>query len=111
MGEYSIIKREFAFLESEYGFKKSLKQKYGAYHFLTWTNDRKKIRVFYDHTIERMENPVWIQIYDLYTPGTIVDCDKYSSEFAIQSGSPKERIRCAAKWLREAIENKTVLIE
>lgn len=111
MGEYSIIKREFAFLESEYGFRKSSKQKYGAYNYLKWTNDRKEITVFYDHTSERIENSVWIEIYDIYAPGTIVDCDEYCSEFTIQSGSSQERIHCAADWLRKAIENKTILIE
>ena len=42
---------------------------------------------------------------------SVYDVDEIRDEFAIQSGSPKERIRCAAKWLREAIENKTILIE
>lgn len=113
MTKYPVIKREFAFLESEYAFKKYLKQKHGAYYFLTWTNDRKEIMVLYDDRIDKkIENPVWIRIYDADCFGTAYDdVDEFRNEFFIESGSPKERIRCAAKWLKEAIENKTVVIK
>lgn len=112
MSRYSVIKKEFAFLKSKYAFKKHMKQKHGAYYYLSWTKGRKEIIVWYDDRIdERIESPVWIQIFDADSPGTVCDPDdEFRNEFAIQSGSPKERIRCAAKWLREAIENKTVLI-
>ena len=113
MNKYSLIKKEFAFLASEYGFKKYMGQKYGSYHFLVWTNDRKKIMVLYDDQVdERIESPVWIRMYDADSLGTAYDdVHEFRTEFTIQSGTPKERIRCAAKWLREAIENKTVRIE
>lgn len=112
MSRYSVIKHEFAFLESKYAFRKYMQQKHGAYYYLSWTNSRKDIMVLYDDRIdERIESPVWIRIYDADSLGTAYDdVDEFRNEFAIQSGSPKERIRCAAKWLREAIENKTVLI-
>lgn len=113
MGRYSIIKKEFAFLESKYAFKKCMKQKHGSYYYLAWTNGRKEIMVLYDDTTDkRIASPVWIRIYDADSLGTAYDdVDEFRSELAIQSGSPKERIRFAAKWLMEAIENKTVLIE
>lgn len=41
MTKYSVIKRKFAFLESEYAFKKYMKQKRGSYYLLTWTNGKK----------------------------------------------------------------------
>lgn len=112
MSKYSVIKNEFVFLESKYAFKKYMQQKHGAYYFLSWTNGRKNIMVLYDDRIdERIESPVWIRIFDADSLGTYHDdVDEFRNEFAIQSGSPKERIRCAAKWLRESIENKTVLI-
>lgn len=113
MGRYSIIKKEFAFLESEYGFKKYMKQRYGAYYYIAWTNEKKDIMVLYDDRIdERTESPVWIRIYDADSLGTAYDdVDEFRNEFTMQSGSPRERIRSAARWLREAIENKIVLID
>lgn len=90
-----------------------MQQKHGAYYYLLWTNDRKNIMVLYDDRIdERFESPVWIRIYDADSLGTAYDdVDEYRNEFALQSGTPKERIRCAAKWLSEAIESGIVLIE
>lgn len=113
MGRYSTIKKEFAFLESEYGFEKYMEQKHGAYYYLAWINARKKIMVLYDDRInEKEESPVWIRIYDADSLGTAYDdVDEFRDEFAIQSGSPKERIRRAAEWLRKAIKCKTVIIE
>ena len=113
MCRYATLKKEFEFLAKTYGFQIRLKQKHGAYYYIVWTSPNKNIMVLYDDRIdERIESPVWIRIYDANSLGTAYDdVDEFRSEFTIQDGSPKERIRCAAKWLRKAIENKTVLIE
>lgn len=113
MGRYSVIKNEFAFLESEYGFQKYMKQKHGAYYYLAWRNQKKNIMVLYDDRIdERVENPVWIRVYDADSLGTAYDdVDEFKNEFAIQSGSPRERIQRAAEWLKKAIGDKTIMIE
>lgn len=112
MNKYSIIKKEFKFLETKYGFKKYRQQKYGSYHYLGWTNGIIDITVLYDDTTDvSVQSPVWITMFYAESLVSVYDVDEIRDEFAIQSGSPKERIRCAAKWLREAIENKTILIE
>lgn len=113
MGKYFVLKKEFAFLESEYGFKIYMKQKHGAYYYLTWTNNSKDIMVLYDDRIkEGTESPVWIRIYDANSLGTSYDdVNEFKNEFAIPSGSPKERIRSAASWLKKAILNGIVIIE
>ncbi len=69
--------------------------------------------ILYDDTIdEKNESPVWIRIYDADCLGTAYDdVDEFRNEFFIPLGSPKERIHYAAKWLKEAIEGKAVLIE
>ena len=112
MNKYSIIKKEFKFLETKYGFKKYRQQKCGSYHYLGWTNGIIDITVLYDDTTDvSVQSPVWITMFYAESLVSVYDVDEIRDEFAIQSGSPKERIRCAAKWLREAIENKTILIE
>ena len=90
-----------------------MKQVHGAYYYIAWTNEKKKIMVLYDDRIdEKSESPVWIRIFDADSFGTAYDdVDEYRGEFYISSGSPKERIYCAAKWLREAIENQIVLLK
>mgnify|MGYP004431883305 FL=1 len=113
MTKYYYIKKAFAYLESEYGFHRYMKQVHGAYYYIAWTNGKKDIMVLYDDRIdEKIESPVWIRIFDADSFGTQYDdVDEYRSEFYILSGSPKERIYRAAKWLREAIENQIVLLE
>lgn len=113
MGKYSVIKREFAFLETVYSFTTIMEQKHGAYYFILYTNQYTKIMVLYDDRInEKRESPVWIRIYDADCFGTAYDdVDEYNSEFHIQFGTSKDRIRCAAEWLKRAIENKTVSIK
>lgn len=113
MSKYSTIKKEFSFLVSEYGFEIYMKQKSGAYYFLTWKNDKKKIMVLYDDRIDkRIESPLRIRIYDADSLGTFYDeVEEFKNEFFIKSGSYKERIHCAAEWLKNAIENKTVKLE
>ena len=66
--------------------------------------------IIYDDTVDcRVESPVWIRIYDADSLGTAFDqVDEYRKEFAIESGTPKERIQSAAIWLRNAIIDKTV---
>ena len=38
------------------------------------------------------------------------DVDVYRKEFALESGSPKERIRHAAEWLKNAIDTGVVSV-
>ena len=113
MGRYAILKKEFSFLEVEYGFEANMRQEHGGYYFITWTNGKRNILVLYDdQTDVRKESPVWIRIYDTYCFGTAYDdVDVYREELNIAHGSPKERIRYAANWLREAIERGVVRIE
>ena len=55
---------------------------------------------------------MWIRIYDADCFGTAYDdVDVYREELYITRGSPKERIRYAANWLREAIERDAARIE
>ncbi len=113
MGRYSIIKKEFSFLESQYGFKQFMKQKHGAYYYSAWTNEKKDVMVLYDDRIdEREESPVWIRIYDADSFGTAYDdVDEYRKEFAMISAKPRERIRRAAEWLKAAIADKRVIVD
>lgn len=113
MRRYRILKREFAFLETMYGFKPYMRQKSGSYYFIAYTNEKRDVMVLYDDTVnEKIESPIWIRMYDADSLGTSYDdVDVYRSEFYIASGSPKERIQCAAAWLKKAIEDKVVKIE
>lgn len=70
------------------------------------------ITVFYDDATDvSVQSPVWITIF--YTESLVSACEEgeIREAFAMQSGSPEERIHYAAKWLREAIESRTVPIE
>lgn len=112
MRKYPVIKREFSFLESEYGFREYMKQERGSYYFSSFTNGKKDIMILYDDAAHsQVENPVWIRVFDADSLGTYADGEEFRSEFFIPSGSPQERIHCAALWLRKAIKNKTVSIE
>lgn len=112
MKEYHFIKKEFSFLESQYGFHKDMKQRSGSYCYLAWINDVKKVMVLYDCTVDTsVESAVWIRIYDADSLGTAYDdVDEFRNEFAISSKSTKEKIHAAAEWLKNAIENGTVQI-
>ena len=48
MGRYAILKKEFSFLEVEYGFEGNIRQEHGDYYFITWTNGKRNIMVLYD---------------------------------------------------------------
>ena len=98
MGRYSTLKKEFDFLAQMYGFKISLKQKHGAYYFIVWTNSNKNIMVLYD---EQIEEPLSIRIYD--ADSFSFDAIEYKNEFAKRIGTPREKIRHAAEWLKKAI--------
>ena len=113
MRRYRILKRELAFLETMYGFKPYMRQKSGSYYFIAYTNEKRDVMVLYDDTVnEKIESPIWIRMYDADSLGTSYDdVDVYRSEFYIASGSSKERIQCAAAWLKKAIEDKVVKIE
>ncbi len=115
--KYAIIKKEFSFLQLNYGFQVFSEQKqetkHTPYYFICYTNETKNIMIVYDDRInEKKENPVTIRIYDADCLGTAYDdVDEFRNEFFIPSGRPKERIQYAAKWLKEAIEGKTISIE
>ena len=113
MGNYYIIKREFSFLETRYGFKRIMKQNHGAYCFILWTNGVKKIMVLFDDRIdEKKESPIKIRVYDANCYGTYYDnVDEYKNELKIDSKKSKCRINYAAEWVFKAIENKIIIIE
>ena len=107
MGRYATLKREFEFLAKTYGFEISLKQKHGAYYYIVWANPNKNIMVLYD---EQVEDPITIRIFDADSLGTVYDAVEYKNEFEQRSGSPQEKIRRAAEWLRNAIANKRIIV-
>ncbi len=117
IGRYALLRKEFAFLQLNYGFQVFSEQKqetkHTPYYFICYTNETKNIMIVYDDRInEKKENPVTIRIYDADCLGTAYDdVDVFKNEFFIPSGRPKERIQYAAKWLKEAIEGKTISIE
>ena len=41
MTKYYCIKKAFAYLESEYGFRRYMKQVHGAYYYIAWTNGKR----------------------------------------------------------------------
>ena len=105
MGIYAILKKEFTFLATDYNFKIYRKQKRGSYYFIIWTNMRKNIMVLYDLMVE---TPITIRVFDADSFG--IDADEYGCEFAQSGGSPREKIRCAASWLKKAIVDKAIEI-
>lgn len=107
MGRYTMLKKEFEFLTRVYGFEICLKQKHGAYYFIEWTNRNISIMVLYD---ERVEDPVTIRIYDADSLGTVYDAVEYRNEFAQRSGTPREKIRHAAEWLKTSIADKIIIV-
>lgn len=105
MGRYATLKKEFEFLANIYKFKIYLKQKHGAYYYIIWANSNKNIMVIYD---EQVEFPLTIRIYDADTFG--FDAIEYKKEFAQKNGTPQEKIRRAAEWLKNAIADNIVII-
>lgn len=106
MGRYAELKKEFEFLTREYGFSICLKQKHGAYYYIVWTNSNKNIMVLYD---EQVEDNLSIRIYD--SDSFSFDAVEYKKEFNQRVGAPRKRIRCAADWLKNAIEDKAIIIQ
>lgn len=105
MGRYAMLKKEFEFLTTIYGFKICSKQKHGAYYYIVWTNSNINIMVLYD---EQVEVPLSIRIYD--SNSFSFDAVEYKNEFAEREGEPRKRIHCAAEWLKNAIEDKIIII-
>ena len=105
MGRYATLKKEFEFLAKTYGFEISLKQKHGAYYYIVWTNPNKNIMVLYD---EQIEAPISIRVYD--SDSFSFDAVEYKNEFEQRRGSPREKIRRAAEWLRNTIADKHILV-
>ncbi len=106
MGIYSMIKKEFKFLSS-YNFKISFNKRSGSYYFAVWTNENICIMVLYDLTDQK---PVTIRTYDADSLGTVYDATVYKEELVCNFKKPKEKIRYAAEWLKNAIENKIISI-
>ena len=102
---YTILKKEFTFLKTDYNFKIYMKQKHGSYYFIIWTNMRKNIMVLYDLMVE---TPITIRVFDADSLG--IDADEYGCEFVQSEGSPREKIRCAADWLKKAITDQYIEI-
>lgn len=105
MGRYAEIKKEFDFLETNYGFAKYMKQKHGSYYFIIWSNSSTKIMTLYDDTDQQ---PMLIRVYDADSLG--FDAVEYKDELICDSKSPKEKIRYAGAWLKKAIENKAIVV-
>lgn len=104
---------EFAFLESDYGFKMVVRERDAPSPWIGWSNGKRKIRVYFDGMDEDHDGrQVEINIFDANLFGLYKEpVDRYRSEFEVPSGSPKEKIHNAAVWLKKAIEEKTVRIE
>ena len=104
---FLILKKEFSFLKSMYGFKLYDYQSKGSYYYTTWTNHRVKIKILYDCGAHY---PVKIFIYDADSLGTIYDVTEYFTEFVVKFGTPRKRLLCAAEWLKKAIEHGNITI-
>lgn len=61
--------------------------------------------VLYD---EQVESPLSIRVYD--EDSFSFDAVEYKNEFAQDSGAPREKIRCAAEWLKTAIADKLIIV-
>ena len=105
MGTYAIIKKEFKFLENEYGFEISMKQKRGSYYYINYINKVVNIKVLYD---ELSKEPLTIFVYDVDSLG--FDAVEYKNEFEQKNINPRDIIRCAAMWLKRAIADNTIII-
>lgn len=106
MGTYNIIKKEFDFLSKQYGFKICSREPGGSFHYIVWCNSKICIKVFYDDTDN--DTPICISMYDVNSVG--IDADEYTNEFALSTGKARERIHHAAKWLKNAIDNKIIKV-
>lgn len=100
-----MIKNEFDFLAELYGFEIYFVQKSGSYCFVAWTNAKIKIKVLYDATDK---NPVSILTYDAESLGTIYDITEYKDEFITDARKSREKIHCAAEWLKKSIADKVI---
>ena len=105
MGVYASLKKEFKFLANTYDFEISLKQKHGSYYFIVWSNAKINIMVLYDLLDEV---PISIRVYD--ADSFSFDATEYKNEFEQDTGIPRERIRRAAEWLQNAIEDKRIIV-
>ena len=108
MSVYSTIKKEFYFLKTQYGFEIHIKQKSGAYSYITWENSKVRIVTLYDF---RIEHPMKILISDVESFGTVYDAIEYKNELIINSKKPKEIIRHAAEWLQNGIKNHYIMLK
>ena len=113
MGIYDTLRKEFTFLLSVYGFVVCMSQRRGSYHYILYTNGKRKIMVLYDDTVDqRIESPLQVRVYNADCLGTAYDnVDEHRLEFFNPNWTPKERIHYAALWLQDAIERKTVVVD
>lgn len=105
MGRYATLKKEFWFLAKTYGFEIKFKQKHGAYYYIIWTNPNKNIMVLYD---EQVKDHITIRVFDSDSLG--FDAIEYKDEFEQRLRKPRDNIRSAAEWLRNAIENNIITV-
>ena len=95
------IQREFGFLVKLYEFELFSKH-YGPDYSVIWTNPNKHISVEYDCLM----GAVTIRVYAADSFG--FDAEVYRNEFALGGGTEREKIRCAAQWLKAAMADKTI---
>ena len=95
------IQREFGFLENLYGFDVFSKH-YGPEYSVIWTNPDKHISIEYDCLTEA----VTIRVYAADSFG--FDAEVYRNEFALGGGTEREKIHCAAQWLKAVMADKTI---
>ena len=104
LGIYRTIRKQFDFLEKRYGFVNTFNQKHGSYFYAVWSNSKKNIMVLYD-AID--EEPISIRIYD--ADSFSFDAEEYKNGFDQKTGKPCQKIKRAAVWLKNAIEDNHLL--
>lgn len=107
MGIFSLINKQFDFLNKKYSFIVDSKQKYGSYYYICWSNTKVKIKIVYDM---QGKESIKIFVYDANSLGTIYDVDEYADEFVVDEGSAFDKICCASKWLKDAISRGIISI-
>ncbi len=101
MGIYRSLKKSFAFLTKQYGFRIDGFNRSGYGPYISWNNDR--IRIVIHYIRDRVE----LRVYDESERGPgYWDPVIYMNEFASDSRNEKEKVNQAARWLQEKIEKK-----
>lgn len=101
MGIRFKLKKEFKFLTELYSFEICFCGRIYAYDIIKWTNSKIRIEVWFNKSVR-------IRICDV--DSVVFDGVEYTDEFALDSGSDREKIHCAAGWLKNAIADKRIVI-